>query len=457
MSDTTTKKNVPDEPVVGRNIQWQVPLSNNNQKILGTSSPSYAAKTRSANTPSPWNCAYYDNEQGLGIPLATLQLDHLASDWQNKPGWDYDGPPILNGTKSGFFLLCNKSQLVQKGSYKLMNYIKCDMLMVKIDDTDMYNRSFTTTPIRNEPLTIDLGMLHFNSTKVRKFHVSIGVTTPARSWFIISLVKVHSTTIATTQLNDKEMIACGTTPQCFGAQVECKHRETNGLSPSESPWGLCKDYVVDDSKQPNNRCIIYSIGVREIYTAELLYGRAGCEVHAFDCTINHPQQLGPNVTFHPWCLGTDSSELKLDGGPKRDDNGLKFKQLPAIINELGHQNEELTMLKMDCEGCEWDALDSLQIQMPTFFSRIRMMYLELHYVSNNKVGSVERAKEMSTMTRVTRTFGNFSTFGYSINSDVSLERFNNPMFFRELYDVGLFFGTCCFEFSMVRKDLVTST
>ena len=133
---------------------------------------------------------------------------------------------------------------------------------------------------------------------------------------------------------------------------------------------------------------LYSFGIRDIYTAELLYGRNGCEVYAFDCTVNHPEQLGPNVTFKPWwyvhisacpdlfsndcgnnnnqtsmccaslslyvnSLGSGTAELKLDGklsnAMQHASQNSNFMSLPQIIKRLGHESSELTILKMDCE------------------------------------------------------------------------------------------------------------
>jgi hypothetical protein len=203
---------------------------------------------------------------------------------------------------------------------------------------------------------------------------------------------------------------------------------------------------------------VYSIGIRDIYSAELLYGREGCEVHAFDCTTTlDPKKLGPNVTFHPWCLGTNTSELKLDGKGSAAMNlaqSREFLDLRTIITRLGHEAEELTILKMDCEGCEWNALDFLSRNMPEFFSRIRMLLLEIHFVTNLAPGESGRIEELKTVARVAEALKNYRTYSFSINSDLSIERFNNPIFFKELYDAGLFVGACCYEFSMVRRDLV---
>lgn len=409
-----------------------------------------------------WNCAYYDNPQGSGSPLASLTMDHLASDWQEKPGWGYDGPPILNYTKSGFYLKCHIQKEFQRGSYKMIPYLKCDSFKLRVDGKEIYFREGHLQRFDDRHNLVDLEALHFNSTEAHNIEVTVGVVKPSRSWFVFSISRIYSYARSTLDnnhmaaeqplLSPNEKIACGATPDCHGPPTTCQNRDTKGLEIGEAPWGLCLDFL-----PTQQRCLVYSFGVRDIYKAELLYGQHGCEVHAFDCTINHSTTLGPNVTFHPWCLGSNSSELKLDG---KLSNAMgqaqkgEFLKLPAIVERLGHTSSDLTILKMDCEGCEWNGLDVLTRDMPAFFAKIRMLHLELHFVTDAAPGTSERATELETMSRVMDRLRDYRTFGYSINSDLSIERFGNPIFYDELYDVGLFAAACCYEFSMVRKDLV---
>ena len=83
-----------------------------------------------------------------------------------------------------------------------------------------------------------------------------------------------------------------------------------------------------------------------------------------------------------------------------------------------------------------------------------MLLLEIHFVTNLAPGEPGRMEELKTMARVAEALKNYRAYSFSINSDLSIERFNNPMFYKELYDAGLFVGACCYEFLMVRRDLV---
>lgn len=414
-----------------------------------------------------WTCHYFDNKEGKGAPLATVTMEHLASDWQLEIGYTYDGPPALshtNHSKSNFYLKCNAKAPLGRGSYKMMPYVNCDYFRLVVDKNEIFDSDKSFKNMRKlQSSYLDLDTLYYDFVCDHSFEVIIGVLKEQRSWAMFSWSRIHS--YARNDLGDQspegdfsiqEKIACAATPVCNGPTTNCHKKEIEGIAPSEAPWGLCLDFV----PKANGECLVYSFGIRDIYSAELLYGRQGCEVHAFDCTVNYREQLGPNVTFHPWCLGSDSSELKLDGKMERSmysaQNGT-FMDLPSIIKHLGHELSELTILKMDCEGCEWEGLDMLSQTMPEFYSRIRMFLVEMHFVTNLQPGTEERSEELVTISRVMDNLHDLRTFGFRINSDLSTERFNNPIYYDELYDSGLFVGACCYEFSMVRKDLLLAS
>ena len=371
----------------------------NHRDINVDTSGGHDINHQDGNCCGPWNCAYYNKKDLLDPPIATLTLEHLASDWQQEPAWNYDGVPILNYTKSNFYIKCHTTKDFQRGtSIKFMPYVNADYLRVVVNKQTIYHNENNLRLVPDN--LIDMGVLHFNSTSTNtNVEVVIGVTKVQRSWFMFSWSRIHSSHLhnnntlhndvgrgeADHAFSDIEKIGCGTTPICHGDRAHCPMMEKQGLGSGESPWGLCKSFIPTNSR---TRCIVYSFGIRDIYTAELLYGRNGCEVYAFDCTVNHPEQLGPNVTFKPWwyvhisacpdlfsndsannnnqtsmscaslslyvnSLGSGTAELKLDGklsnAMQHASQNSNFMSLPQIIKRLGHESSELTILKMDCE------------------------------------------------------------------------------------------------------------
>lgn len=87
-----------------------------------------------------------------------------------------------------------------------------------------------------------------------------------------------------------------------------------------------------------------------------------CEIHTFDPTIGEQPSNLPagNIHFHPWGLAAQ-------------DNGTS-KTLPTIVKELDHTGREIDILKIDCEGCEWDTYTGWFDGSTT----IRQIQIELH-------------------------------------------------------------------------------
>ncbi|GAB5371814.1 hypothetical protein AAMO2058_001612000 [Amorphochlora amoebiformis] len=113
--------------------------------------------------------------------------------------------------------------------------------------------------------------------------------------------------------------------------------------------------------------------------------------------------LGNNVHFHRWCLhgvqerpqGTSNTSQARPTSPPR-----AFKTLPEIVRELNHTDRPIYMLKLDCEGCEWDALPHFAREMPAKWREVEVLYLELHVglVTPEAVGAAQ-VGELSRLVR----------------------------------------------------------
>lgn len=393
----------------------------------------------------PWRCEYYDNLDFTGTPAAVVIMDTLSTDWQKKPGYGYDGVPVLQNKKNMFSMRCSTQKDFVEGAYQFMPFARVDNLKIFLDGSQLieWNQGKWLNPQA-------IPVVHINAS-LHRVVVEAVVTSVRRNWVVLSWVRVQPTQDSVA-MTDVEKIACMTSPVCFGPMTECRDKATEGLGKSEAPWGLCRDFV----PKPISKCLVYAMGIRDIYSNELLMGREGCEVHAFDCTINHPATLGKNVHFHPWCLGAGKGddEFKLDGARRGTQaDGAEFLTLPAIIRKLGHEDRLLTVLKMDCEGCEWDSLDILLREMPTFFNKINMLMLELHFVTTPTATEAKKAQEISKMARVAEGLHNHRVYGFSINSDLSMQRFHDTVYYPTLYNSGVQTGACCYEITYVRVDL----
>merc|ERR1712039_556368 len=86
-----------------------------------------------------------------------------------------------------------------------------------------------------------------------------------------------------------------------------------------------------------------------------------CDVHTFDPGA-YGAKAPAGVSYHAWAIG--------DVPPQ--------KSMGAILGLLGHAGKVIDILKVDCEGCEWEFFKKL------FDSgvEIRQIILELHWGSS---------------------------------------------------------------------------
>ena len=85
-----------------------------------------------------------------------------------------------------------------------------------------------------------------------------------------------------------------------------------------------------------------------------------CEIHIFDHTVKNPTP--PKfATFHSIGLGPS------DGG--------MFLTLESLQARLGHTGSAIEIMKIDCDGCEYETLFSA---MPTWTS-VRQVLMEIHW------------------------------------------------------------------------------
>lgn len=172
--------------------------------------------------------------------------------------------------------------------------------------------------------------------------------------------------------------------------------------------GLMSDggkFICDPHRIPKD-CLIYSIGSNNDWSfEENAYNLLGCEIHTFDHTID-PVNMPKFVNFHKWGLGAWNST---------DDILIS---LPNIIDKLGHTNRAIDILKVDCEGCETEAIRPL-FQMKSWRTNppIRQINIEFHW---------HRYTDLELLRAATD------------NGYVIFMKEANP------------FGRCCYEFSLLQ-------
>jgi FkbM family methyltransferase len=111
------------------------------------------------------------------------------------------------------------------------------------------------------------------------------------------------------------------------------------------------------------KCVILSLGSNGQFDfEESMLQNTPCEVHTFDCTYDG-NSLGPRHHYHKQCLGS-AQKAKEDA---------MFISLAQAATSLGI--DEISLLKMDIEGFEYDVMSSWQKTDPLPFQ----VSFELHH------------------------------------------------------------------------------
>ncbi|XP_055957648.1 probable methyltransferase-like protein 24, partial [Patella vulgata] len=147
-------------------------------------------------------------------------------------------------------------------------------------------------------------------------------------------------------------------------QVPCNNRVRLGHV-GDGGWDMCEDAPY----KPANNSLVYSFGIAKDFSFDDAIGaRINARVHSFDPTTGvKDHKRSDNVYFH----ATGISDTTGTNG-----NGWKMGTLSAIKKELGHENEVLSILKMDIESWEWRVLP--QILKAHELTNTKQVMVEFH-------------------------------------------------------------------------------
>jgi len=146
----------------------------------------------------------------------------------------------------------------------------------------------------------------------------------------------------------------------FHKAVDCNPTCVGGECGSDTGKIICG---METLREP---CVVYSIGGNNLWQFELdMLKKTSCEIHTFDCTGDQSRFNVPpsdRLFFHYECLGTSS-----------DKNFYTLGQLAAK-----HGHRQIDLFKMDIEGYEFDAFDSI-LSSTDLVSTPMQILVEVHY------------------------------------------------------------------------------
>jgi hypothetical protein len=117
-----------------------------------------------------------------------------------------------------------------------------------------------------------------------------------------------------------------------------------------------KAVCVDPEVRPKpGDCLVYSFGIREDWTFEQVMEDFGCDVFAFDPSINRTDEKISDKIFY-YNLGLGAKDEVVNG------KGWHLQPLSSIYRRLSkeqHGHRVIDYLKLDIEMEEWNALPQI--------------------------------------------------------------------------------------------------
>lgn len=224
--------------------------------------------------------------------------------------------------------------------------------------------------------------------------------------------------------------------QGCGPTATCKEQAGGG------DWHVCMDDL------DLNDCLVYSVGIADDWSFDSAMGKLGCEVHSFDPTVDLPENLAPNVTFHQ--IGLNAGGIQQD---EMQETYGTFKGPLLTLNEvlamLGHVHRRISVFKIDCEGCEWEVFKSLQA-MNSSQNGPDQLLVEIHLSEQLGVHSEADIAKMGAAFEYLYTpdanCQTFSQFHWHDNAGFEQHR-TIP---EPLLAAGLPAGVCCRELGFIK-------
>lgn len=158
---------------------------------------------------------------------------------------------------------------------------------------------------------------------------------------------------------------------------DCERQDRIGGLFGDGGKFVCGMDVVAKQRQ----CLVYSVGsnLDTKFEESVRQHAPNCEIHTFDPTIDVSQldtvSKKFNFSVHPWGLGSSERSFQ---------NGLVMP-LGTIMQKLGHVGRPLTLLKIDCEGCEYEVSEAMFGQCKDGAVNIEQLLIELHGTNKSQI------------------------------------------------------------------------
>jgi len=203
----------------------------------------------------------------------------------------------------------------------------------------------------------------------------------------------------------------------------------------------------------DEKCVVYSFGIANNWDFEAQAGANGCTVHAFDPTVKYVKTLAQNVEFR--CVGLGGDKVK--GKHLQEFSHQHYGSVVGPIENLhfiqskilSHDKDQIiNILKIDCEGCEWPALDYVARHHPSLLDNVLQINVELHFTKSLQVDSILHLEMVGNVLAFLTKAG-FRLWYTFPQGGSKFDREHMP----ELLDLGFPRELCCFEVGFTRHGV----
>lgn len=261
--------------------------------------------------------------------------------------------------------------------------------------------------------------------------------------------------ISPLRCKDRNVIDCGV--------IECPNKTAALLYECDSDINyLCSSMIVGLMEKKSG-CMMYTVGIGGKWSFEdFVAENLGCEVHGMDPSPSplldkHLSHQVENVYFHHVGLSHKTGR-KINSGvwevneSNFYDNSTLYLSLYDLWKELGHAslNKSIDILRIDCEGCEFQALHQIVTETPDVLSGTSMIIVEMHITYILPMGMADQLRlYISFWENYIKKLGFRIWFVRSVNG---WERYVRESSFMDvLEDYGFEPRKCCYEIGLYRE------
>ena len=140
-------------------------------------------------------------------------------------------------------------------------------------------------------------------------------------------------------------------------------------------YAVCLD-PIHVAPRPDDRCIVYSFGIKNEWSFDDAMEKYGCTVYAFDPAMNNSIQRGQRIHFRNLALNDV-------------DQGEQNRTLSTIYEAFGHRKDDVVIdyIKIDIEGDEWRIIPKM---MDLVIDRVKQLAIEIHLETDRDLAYYRR-------------------------------------------------------------------